>query len=306
VSPRLLLVTGKGGVGKTTCAAAIGLAAARRGRRALVVETAGARRLPTLFGVPGKGYTPVELRPGLHTLSVTPDEAIEDYVVQQIKVRSLFKLVFRNRILGPFVDAVPGLHDAVQLGKVFDLHRATRWGRPAWDLIVVDAPATGHGLTMLASARALMELTRAGPLYDGVAEVDAVLGDPAQAGLVLVSLPEEMPVNETLDLWARLDARGRAQARLCVLNEVLGAPADPADWAAAAPALRQHSPAAAEAADLLDLRFARAAREAEARARLEQGLGLPLIALPLGPSRALDEAGLLPLAERLSAAVDLG
>jgi len=306
VSPRLLLVTGKGGVGKTTCAAAIGLAAARRGRRALVVETAGARRLPTLFGVTGKGYTPVELRPGLHTLSVTPDEAIEDYVVQQIKVRSLFKLVFRNRILGPFVDAVPGLHDAVQLGKVFDLHRATRGGRPAWDLIVVDAPATGHGLTMLASARALMELTRAGPLYDGVAEVDAVLGDPAQAGLVLVSLPEEMPVNETLDLWARLDARGRAQARLCVLNELLGAPADPADWAAAAPALRRHSAAAAEAADLFDQRFARAAQEAEARARLEQGLALPLVGLPLGPSRALDEAGLLPLAERLSAAVDLG
>ena len=203
-SPRVVLVTGKGGVGKTTVALAIALRYAERGLSTVLVETAGAEQIPEIFGVEGQGYTPTQVAPGLWTLRLTPEEAIEDYVVQQVRFRRLYAMVFKNRVMGPFIDAVPGLHDAVQLGKIFDLHRESAGGRPRWDRIVVDAPATGHGLTMLGSARSLMDLTRAGPLHDGVKQVQDVIGDPQRTGVVLVSLPESLPVNETIELGARL------------------------------------------------------------------------------------------------------
>ena len=143
----ILIVTGKGGTGKTTVAAALGLWAARAGKRTLLVECNGSQQLPTLFGRSSEGYTPTRLHPGLSAMSITAEEAIEDYVVKQIKVRKLYRMVFRNRIMGPFMDVVPGLHDAVHLGKVYDLIEDDKTrGRPNWDLIIVDAPATGHGL----------------------------------------------------------------------------------------------------------------------------------------------------------------
>jgi anion-transporting ArsA/GET3 family ATPase len=301
---RILIVTGKGGVGKTTVSLGIAMAAARAGLRTIVTETSGARTVPAVFGVEGTGYAPFELQPRLWTLSITPEEAIEDYVVQQIKIRALFKLVFRNRIMGPFVDAVPGLHDAVQLGKVFDLEREQRRGRPAWDLIVVDAPATGHGLTMLSSARSMMELTRAGPLHEGVRRVDAVLGDPVKTGLVLVALPEEMPVNETLELWGRLGP-GQAQTRMMVLNQVHDRPPAMDHWDAAAPALRSAgSPALAEAADTAGRWVARVRQQDAARERLAAGVGAPLVDLPWTGPRAARPDQLAALGERLWTALE--
>lgn len=279
LSRRVLMVTGKGGVGKTTIAVALGLAAAARGKRVILAETSGATQIPALFGVASADYAPVSLAENLSTLSITPEAALEDYVIQQIRFRRLYTLVFRNRIMAPFVDAVPGLHDAVQLGKVFDLERQSLpGGRPQWDLIIVDAPATGHGLTMLGSARAMMEMTRAGPLYEGVKQVEDVLGDPARAGLVLVSLPETMPTRETADLWARLDPRQRAQVRAVVLNSVYPPPpASAARWAAARDLTCQAGPASAEAAMLLDRWLARIAQQAGARARLRDAFSVPLL-----------------------------
>ena len=297
LSQRVLMVTGKG---KTTIAVALGLAAAARGKQVVIAETSGATQVPALFGASPTDYTPTPLAENLSALSITPESALEDYVVQQIRFRKLYTLVFRNRIMGPFVDAVPGLHDAVQLGKVFDLERQSLpSGRPRWDLIIVDAPATGHGLTMLGSARAMMELTRTGPLYEGVKQVEDVLGDPARAGLLLVSLPETMPVRETTDLWRRLDPRQRAQVRGVVLNSVYPAPpVAPARWTDARAQVRDAGPPAAEAAALLDRWLARIQQQDGARAQLQAGLPVPCwearhhLDGPLTPAglRALGEA----------------
>lgn len=278
---RILTVTGKGGVGKTTTAVALGLEAARRGLRTVLAETSGSRRVPGLFGKESQGYTVMELVPGLSTLSITPMEAMEDYIVQQVKIRKIYEMVFQNRVMGPFVEAVPGLHDAVQLGKIFDLARETRFGRKAWDLIIVDAPATGHGLSLLASARNMMDLTRGGPLYEGSKLVSDVVDDPTQSGVVLVSLPEEMPVNETLELYRKL---GDAQARVClqVLNQVAPAPfAHSVDWAGARAALLATQQAGVGAAvHLADSWLNRCAQQRAAAERLTAGIPAPLLELP--------------------------
>lgn len=289
---RVVLVTGKGGVGKTTVSALLALRAAKAGHRVLLCETSGSERVPDLFGVRGRGYEPTEVARNLWTMSITSDAAIEDYIVMQLRFRRLYKMVFRNRIMGPFIDAVPGLHDLIQLGKVFDLERSTVSGRPEWDRIIVDAPATGHGLTMLASPRAMMELTAAGPFHDNARDVAALYEDPTRTALVLVSLPEEMPLRETEELHRRLGPM-QPQVRAVVLNELHPAPApdrslyDHAHTALAAGA----NAAALEALAIADSGFARVARQDAARARLA-ALGAPVIGLPFLFRRDLGAADL--------------
>jgi anion-transporting ArsA/GET3 family ATPase len=301
--PRIVYVTGKGGVGKSVVTAAIGLHAARRGLRTVIAEPSGAACMPELFGVAPRGYTPNRLRQRLYSISITPEEAMEDYVVQQIRFRRLYRMVFRNRVMGPFVDGVPGLHDAVTLGKVFDLEREASGGGKAWDLVLVDAPATGHGLSLLSSARSMMDLTRAGPLYDGNKMVDERISDPAVMGLVLVALPEEMPVAETLDLWRRLGPRQK-QGLLCVLNQCTAAPLPPGvDWPAVHATLTAQGPAVTEAAGLLGSWVERHGRQRAAAERLEGALPLPLLRLPDLPDRDLSVDDLDALGAPIAAAL---
>ena len=201
LNKRILVVTGKGGTGKTTVAATLGVMSARQGKKTLIVECNGSQHIAPLFEHSPSTYTPTVMFPGLSAMTITSEEAIEDYVVQQIKIRSLYKLVFRNRVMGPFMDAVPGLHDASHLGKVFDLARErTTEDEYRWDLIIVDAPATGHGLSLLASPKSMMDLTRRGPIFEGVQSVHAIISDPVRTGIILTCLPEQMPVNETIEL----------------------------------------------------------------------------------------------------------
>lgn len=271
------MVTGKGGVGKTTLSVALALRYAERGLQTILVETAGAEQVPGMFGLRGQGYSPTLLAPRLWTLRLTPEEAIEDYVVQQVRFRRIYTMVFKNRVMAPFMEAVPGLHDAVQLGKVFDLFRETAGGRPRWDRVVVDAPATGHGLTMLGSARALMELTRAGPLHDGVKQVQDVIGDPAHTGVVLVSLPESLPVNETIELAERMGA-ARGLLRAVVLNGLVDDVMGPADLSGAGDALAV-APGGPALERLVLRRRRRLDAQAAAASRLRQRIGAPTAGL---------------------------
>lgn len=302
---RIVMVTGKGGVGKTTVTSALGLLLAARGGRTLMVEIAGASNVAEAFGQKAAGYEPVLVAPNLWTMSVTAEAAIEDYIVQQIKVRRLFQMVFRNRVMGPFMDAVPGLHDVIQLGKVFDLARETDdAGRLVWDHIIVDAPATGHGLTMLGAPSAMMEMTRRGPFFEGARLVHEVVDDPRRAAVVLVCLPEEMPVNETLSLYGQL---GAAQPRvaLCVLNEVHPLPfANREDWPVARALLSASpEPAVREASGLVDVWLQRVQRQDQARDRLREGLPVPVVDLPFLFHRDLSVAELGALARGLGAVV---
>lgn len=307
LSREILIVTGKGGTGKTTVASAIGLWAARAGKRTLLVECNGARQIPALFMRSSEGYTPTRLHPGLSAMSITAEEAIEDYVVKQIKVRKLYKMVFRNRVMGPFMDAVPGLHDAVHLGKVYDLIEDDKTrGRPTWDLVIVDAPATGHGLHMLASARSMMELTRAGPVYEGVKLVHDVISDTDRTGLVLTCLPEDLPVNETIELNEQLREADHRVAGV-VLNEMNDVPLPSTDqWAVHGPALHHSEhPGVREAAEITERWIARQGRQLEAMTRLASRVEAPLTTLPFLMNRSLGFTELELLSHQLEANLEV-
>jgi anion-transporting ArsA/GET3 family ATPase len=201
---RLHFVVGKGGVGKTTVAAALALACARRGRRTLALEMDTGGRLPVLLGAVAGGYAPTEVRPGLHVGAVDGRAALEEYLGLIIPVKRLLATVFASKIYQYFVAAAPGLKELMTVGKIW--YEATRQlaGRPAWDAIVVDAPATGHSLQYLRMPQAARDTFGTGLVRTEAARITALLRDRATTAVHLVTLAEEMPVTETLETRAQL------------------------------------------------------------------------------------------------------
>jgi hypothetical protein len=221
---RLVVVTGKGGVGKTTVAAALGLLAARQGRRTVVCEVAQQERLAGLFGARDVGHGEVELAPGLFSVSVQPERAMHEWLRHQLKSGALAGLLGHSRLFGYLTAAAPGVTELVTVGKVWDLAQVKRrTGGSAFDLVIMDAPATGHALALLRAPRTYANIARVGPIARQAGSIDAFLRDSSATGVLSVALPEEMPVNETVDLEQRLaDDLGMAVGQV-VANGVLPA-----------------------------------------------------------------------------------
>lgn len=297
---RVLINSGKGGVGKSTLTAALALLAARSGKRTLVVEMAGQCSMAQLLGGDSAGYEIVERQPNLFTLSVTPEQSMEEYLVRELHSKKLYQLIFRNRFTGPFVSAVPGLEDLVSIGKVMDLERALdRKGRPSWDIILVDAPATGQGLNLLRVPRAMMEMTRVGPFYNNTRLIHDMLMDPFRTLLNFVTLPEEMPTNETIDMFRHVHREIHVPMGYVFVNHLRAQPfsLEEAQQLRYVRASARDVSTAAHGAGLTDAVGAliRTVSELNARALLERSyvtrlqaeVALPLICLPALPTRNL-------------------
>ena len=198
---RLVVVTGKGGTGKSTMSAAVALAAARRGKRVLVCEVVAKERVAALFDRPASGPQTRELLPNLFSVHVRPREAMREYGVMILKYETIYKLAFENAAARYFLAAAPSLAEIVMLGKVWwHATQEMERGRPRWDLVVLDAPATGHGLTFLTVPEVFLRLVSEGPLARDMRSMMSLLADAVKCSVCVVTLPEEMPANEAIEL----------------------------------------------------------------------------------------------------------
>jgi anion-transporting ArsA/GET3 family ATPase len=224
---RLVIVTGKGGTGKTTVSAALSLAAASAGRRVLAVEVGPDEQIPSLLEPGGApvGYAGRELRPGLEVMRIEPFEALAEYLGLQIGVRSLVDLVVGNRSFRQLLAAAPGWRELITLGKIWHLSQLELApGQPRYEMIIVDAPATGHGVSFLEAPRVVVSAVRAGPLRRHTERVEEMIEDSDHTLVLPVALAEELPTRETAQLIARVrDEMGIAVDRV-IVNAVMNAP----------------------------------------------------------------------------------
>ena len=220
---RLIVVTGKGGVGKTTVAVALGLAAARAGKRTMVAEVAQQERMSRAFRREGLGYSEAELADNLFGMSIDPERALKEYLGQQVG-GALGGVLFNNRIFEYFAAAAPGVRELATIGKVWELAQLERRdaGAAPYDLVIVDAPASGHGLALLRSPRTFGDIARVGPIRRRADMIHEFLTDRRRTGVVAVALPQEMPVNETLEFRDEAEARdGHGHRHAVVVNSLL-------------------------------------------------------------------------------------
>lgn len=297
----LVVVTGKGGVGKSTVAAAVGLAAARRGMRAIVAEVAARDDVTrALAGDEAVPFTERELAPGLHHISIEPELAMQEYLVDQLPVRALAEVLVASRVFTYLAAATPGLRELLTIGKVWELAQPDRRtpGAHPYDIVVLDAPATGHGVAILSAPRTFADAARGGPIARQGGKIHQMLADGERTSVVAVCTPEEMPVNETLALGAALREQIGLDLDLVVVNALLPDRFSDED----ADALRA-APRSAAVSSALSA-HARARAQREEAARLRDGLdGRPLVALPLLFTPALDADGLQRLSRDLEPAL---
>ncbi|HEX8075788.1 MAG TPA: ArsA family ATPase [Thermoleophilaceae bacterium] len=283
IDKRLVFVAGKGGVGRTTVAASLGLAAARAGKRTIVCEVARQERVSQAFKREGVGFNEAELAPNLYAISIDPQESLEEFLIDQVGSRRIAGLLFHNRIFEYLAAATPGLRELATIGKVWELAQLERRKRSdsPYDLVIVDLPATGHGLAALRTPRTFGEIARVGPVRRKADLIDSFIRDPRQTGVVAVALPEEMPVAETVEFAGALERELGLRLEATVMNAMLPERFSGADAEAIERVNGGHGAppvAAALRAALSEHRRARAQR-AQLR-RLKSGLDGPVVTLP--------------------------
>jgi anion-transporting ArsA/GET3 family ATPase len=221
---KLLVVTGKGGVGKTTIAAALGMLAARAGRRTIVVEVGAESRLPRLFGIAGaQPGVETRLRECLSSISIDPDRALLEWL-QVLGGRVSGRVLASSGTFQYFAAAAPGAKELVTMVKIWQLTRGVRRGARGgddYDLVVLDAPATGHALGLLGSPHTFGAIARVGPIAGHTRQVQELLESPAHSAYLAVTLATEMAVTEALELRDGLRARLGRDLAAVVVNALL-------------------------------------------------------------------------------------
>lgn len=308
---RLVILSGKGGVGKSVVGTALALAARARGKRILFIEVDAPSPASRFLGERPVGHHPVEVRPNLWMANFEPPKVMDEYVRETVRVDYLSRKILDSPIYDRLFSAAPGLPELMVLGKIMVLEEEKQgWGRePKWDLIVLDAPATGHGLAFLKVPIAASNAVPVGPVGSNARRILSLLRDHEKTALVIVAIPEEMAVVEAIEFQQMARKDLDLEPRAVILNacherrltpaqetEVLRLGPEEADGrlapgvtlAAALEAARRH--------------IRRRKMTQFYRKRLEKSADVPVVSLPFLFSEAIHEADLEILAERLEAA----
>ena len=218
---RFVVMAGKGGVGKSTMSAALAICAARRGKRVLVAELGGKEKVARLLGHPHTvGYTPTRVRPNIDVINVQPEPALAEYGLMKLRFQRLYRAVFENALVSSLTRMIPGMNELVLIGKAWHLEQEKDGNRARWDMVIIDAPATGHGISLLVLPHVILETVQSGPLASETRLIRDLLTDQSRTIMNIVTLPEEMPVNEALDLRQQMDDTLRIQPGAVFINRI--------------------------------------------------------------------------------------
>ncbi len=304
---RFIIVCGKGGVGKSTVCMALGLAAARAGRRTCIVQLNTRDAIGRFFGRPPIEYEPRRLDNDLPLFgcNLRPRQALREYSLMKLRFAALHRLVFENEVMRRLLGMVPGMTETLLLGKAWFMEEMAREqdGRPTWDTLVIDAPSTGHGVALFRLPEVIMQAVPVGPMAEDARRMHALLADPERTSFNIATLPLELPVNEALDLQRQADQIIGLPTGYIFANMVLPQLLDDAAMAPLQRLAASEDPlVAASATNAATFARWRDAQQHQL-ARLRTDAKMPIMELP-HLMRAMDRRGIEELSEMVEAAAE--
>jgi anion-transporting ArsA/GET3 family ATPase len=301
LTKRLTLICGKGGVGKTTVACALALRAARSGERVLLAGIDSMDQISRYFGVPELGLREVELEPDLFGIHLDEQLVFDSFIRKTFRFKAIYRRILESPIYQYFTAAAPGIKELIVLDSVQEL---ARHAKPPYQHVLLDCPATGHGLSYLDVGNQTLRTFRFGPLHRKAVAIQNLLTNQSETGVILVTLAEEMPVNEALEQYRALRGRLQIAVDALVVNGLFPELVPKLD-SGALERLRDAAPifAAPALATLLAeaglFYSARSGVNSQHLRRLERELQVPRVEVPFLPNEAKDLAFLLEVGEIL-------
>ncbi len=227
ISHPFQVMIGKGGVGKSSLSAALGLVLARHGKRTVIIETDVKERMSQLFQVPPVGYNEVEVFPNLFAKNVDPDSSMEEYALRFVRFQAVYDAIFKKSFLKHWIKGMPGFREFVVLGKIWDMGQLPKGHKSKYDVFIIDSPATGHGLSLWALPRQTQIAVGVGPLARHAGLMNDYFTKKGQAIYHVVTLAEEMPFNETRELLEKMKGELSLPRGMLAINAVHPQPVRP-------------------------------------------------------------------------------
>ena len=315
---RVLLVTGKGGAGKTTIATALATAARDRGFKVLLIQLGREDNVGPIFDRTLPVYKETELEPGLWGMIIEPYLALHEYLVSAMKIQMVVDWFLENRVIQYLTQAAPGWRELITVGKIWQLEQKSvgYQKKPLWDLLVVDAPATGHGITFLRVPQIILNTLKFGPVRQHTLAVQKLLMDPDRTLIVGVTLPEEMAVNEVFEIHRAAKETLQIPYGATVVNGFVSPVADRAteplltkllkDEAAMSTLDRLAPGGRQPLLSAMNMRQARAELSAHYLAQVGQSIGGTIMTVPFLPGMNEDRESMIKVAKVLDEQIPRG